>query len=614
MGRRWAALALVAQAASAASSVVVIVPGANRSFSREQYLDLASAVEARSIRTVVADVPDTSPSAVAAAITAAVSGEDGALFVAAHSDAGETAEALAYGNATFGGRGVAGLVLLGSYVPRAHYARPVPNGTTPPSTTGYPTRVLTVCGSLDGLARVTRCGAEAFFRQAGTDDPVVVVEGLSHAQFADGHASSADVLARDLAPELSQGDATAAIADLVAGFSRGETADVASTAAFVAPLVAGMVEEGSRALRDPCQSDYPTNPTCAYPQWPDASLLPRAGPPDPVPPADCACGSPWVAGRAQAIMSGFASSGLANASATTKDAFQDVSDVRPFHLPHIFNACGNESLDCVLETSTVSMPVYSLRQDSAVAVSEYRTKLKSRQAMWQAYGLGAGDVNATDATGLDTCAAINAASIAWARAAAAPDALERFDRAGTPLLVDHDREAPIGATGPTWIKKPLRYTRNASGVYVGSWSFTISNINRGDVPFFITAGYRELPPSPPRAPRADAAPRPRRLLQAALALQGPRMDLRRRPPAPVPRGRGRLRSVPREGGPLPPLLLEQLLLARLPVLHRRRRVEPVRRLPVRVPRAALQLRLRLVRRGILYLLGTRWALLNKRLI
>ena len=62
--------------------------------------------------------------------------------------------------------------------------------------------MLTVCGSLDGLARVTRCGAEPFFRQAGTDDPVVVVEGLSHAQFADGHASSAEVLARDLAPEL----------------------------------------------------------------------------------------------------------------------------------------------------------------------------------------------------------------------------------------------------------------------------------------------------------------------------------------------------------------------------------------------------------------------------
>ena len=265
--------------------------------------------------------------------------------------------------------------------------------------------------------------------------------------------------------------------------------DLAATAKFVAPLVAAMELEGSPYLRAPCQSDWPTNPLCEYPRWPDASLGPAASAPDPLPPADCTCGSPWVA-RAQAIMSGFGASGLANASAATKDAFEDVSDVRPFHLPHIFNACDSNDTDCVLESTTVTMPIHSLRGDyGPVAASEFRTKLKSRQAMWQAYGLDAPDDNATDATSLNTCAHINAAAIAWAKAAAAPAALARFEAAGAPLGVAADAEAPVGLTGPTWIKTPPVFRRNDSGVDVTSYSFTIANVRRGDVPFFITAGF-----------------------------------------------------------------------------------------------------------------------------
>ncbi|KAH8047933.1 hypothetical protein JL720_15955 [Aureococcus anophagefferens] len=226
------------------------------------------------------------------------------------------------------------------------------------------------------------------------DDPVLVVEGLNHAQFADGRP-----LDGDLAADLEPAAAIAAVADAVAAFALDAPLDLAATAKFVAPLVAAMELEGSPYLRAPCQSDWPTNPTRAYPRWPDASIGPAAPAPDPLPPADCTCGSPW------------------------------------------------------------------------------------------AYGLDASDDNATDATSLNTCAHINAAAIAWAKAAAAPAALARFEAAGAPLGVAADAEAPIGLTGPTWIKTPPVFRRNDSGVDVTSYSFTIANVRRGDVPFFITAGF-----------------------------------------------------------------------------------------------------------------------------
>ena len=35
-------------------------------------------------------------------------------------------------------------------------------------------------------------------------------------------------------------------------------------------------------------------PLIKIPRYPDKSLLPPAGPPKPLPPNDCTCGSPWV--------------------------------------------------------------------------------------------------------------------------------------------------------------------------------------------------------------------------------------------------------------------------------------------------------------------------------
>lgn len=137
-----------------------------------------------------------------------------------------------------------------------------------------------------------------------------------------------------------------------------------TTEAFVKPMVAALQLEGSPFLKTPCNSDFPTNPTCQYPSWPGKSLVPgtKPKPPNPLPPSDCTCGSPWVMSTAHKMMAGLdqipAGSVPGPRSVVSNDAFHDVSDVTPFHLAHIFNAGSCGSGPCVLNATTVDMVSY----------------------------------------------------------------------------------------------------------------------------------------------------------------------------------------------------------------------------------------------------------------
>lgn len=167
----------------------------------------------------------------------------------------------------------------------------------------------------------------------------------------------------------------------------------------------------------------------------------------------------------------------------------------------------------MLNTTTVTMPIYDDADSedqgfAPLSVVEFRTKLKSRQAMWQAVGLTVDSVNDTDSVDFNLCAAINQASLDWAASAASDTALGRYTALGEAMTIGSDMEAPIGATGPTWIAKRLSYERinatDSSGVAstaveVRSWSFMTSNYNKGDVPYIITAVRSPCPPSQPLA-------------------------------------------------------------------------------------------------------------------
>eukprot|EP00750_Incisomonas_marina_P006688 INCI14705.1.p1 GENE.INCI14705.1~~INCI14705.1.p1 ORF type:complete len:299 (+),score=48.29 INCI14705.1:205-1101(+) len=94
---------------------------------------------------------------------------------------------------------VHGLVFLGGYPSRAH------RDELADPEKGTPT--LSLAGTLDGVSRFSRNGAEAFFHaqqpstvaEISSNAVVVAIEGANHVQFADGHASPA-VSKLDLVP------------------------------------------------------------------------------------------------------------------------------------------------------------------------------------------------------------------------------------------------------------------------------------------------------------------------------------------------------------------------------------------------------------------------------
>ena len=212
---------------------------------------------------------------------------------------------------------------------------------------------------------------------------------------------------------------------------------------------------------------------------------------------------------AQKLMAGLEWSAAAGrASISTKDAFHDVSDVRPFHLPHIFSPPPGEAcpvhqpsglasaVPCVINSTTVTMPIHDATDSldtglGPVGATEFRTKLKSRQAVWEKAGLTHVDFNVTDKANTSACRDINAAAWAWALGRASQAAVARLHAHGRPLAFAPDVWSGIGITGPKWIHDKLQYTPSADGsvVNVAAPYFALPNKNLGDEPYVVTVGY-----------------------------------------------------------------------------------------------------------------------------
>jgi hypothetical protein len=385
----------------------------------------------------------------------------------------------------------------------------------------FPVPILTVDGELDGLLHITR-QAEAYFHQvqevgqlsaAIENQPVVILEGLNHWSFGSGTPPS-NVAKNDLAAEVTPAAGYAMIAKVISDYlimkfgTGGAKASaitaieeaVKDTGIMLSPLIEAMQLEGHQYLKQSCDSDYPTNPTCGYTAYPGKSLGPPHSAPNPAPPSDCTCGSPWVMGNAQRIMGGLEFSANPGATIATKDAFHDVSQTRPFHLPHIFTpkpgtAC-KAGATCQIESTTVTMPIYDSRDSLdtglyPITATEFRTKLKSRQAVWEAAGATGVNYTATDRYNTSICQAINQAAYNWALSKAAPKTLKRFQTKGQPYVFVPDQWSGIGITGPEWIKAAMVYTPSADKktVTVAAPYFACENKNLGDEPYTDTVGY-----------------------------------------------------------------------------------------------------------------------------
>ena len=389
----------------------------------------------------------------------------------------------------------------------------------------FPLPVLTIAGTLDGVSRVTRTGAESLFhaltphapsvcklqssRTPNVLCPVIAIDGISHMSFASGSPSSL-IHQLDLKPEIAEDDAHSQISNYVAAFLsvvavisspaiQTLESGVASSEALMAPFIDAMQSEGSPLLGTWCNSDFPTNAACNYPKYPDASLPPGPKPsPTPLPPSDCICGSPFVRSIAQTIMSNFSSSSFPSATIAAADAFHDVSDVHPFHLLHIWNSCKLSDSSCALNVTSVTMPIFEAADNfdgtrAPVSALEFRTKLKSRQATWEAAGLPDPDLSATDGS-LAICRTMNELSVSLALKSASASVLKRYMQYGEQLVPVDDVKSGIGPEGPKWIQDELKYTRvtRPDGTIVTtvqSWTFDTPNVNHGDVPYIITAGY-----------------------------------------------------------------------------------------------------------------------------
>ena len=94
-----------------------------------------------------------------------------------------------------------------------------------------------------------------------------------------------------------------------------------------------------------------------------------------------------------------------------------------------------------------------------VTAQEVRTKMKSRQAIYQAVGFANAQFNVTDAPNI--CAEINTLSYQYAMSHAGARTVARFQKLGEPYVMGPDI-GPLNI-GPLWIWTALKYTSQGSG-------------------------------------------------------------------------------------------------------------------------------------------------------
>ena len=354
-------------------------------------------------------------------------------------------------------------------------------------------KVLFLAGDVDGVLRFSNFAvAKHEYETTFKNYHFGLIQGASHHSFASSDDSNAIKNKYDLESEIDIGLGHEKIACIVSDFifihqNNVVGNDLAESKALAlklaGPILKALQLEGSSHTgQDVCNSDFPTNSKCNYPKYPDFSLPPGpAKPPSPLPSSSCICGSDWVEDYAFPLVSGAADVGFKLIAA---DAFHSVSDVHPFHLPHIWNKCGDPS-GCTLNVTTLTenfpgsgnlFP--NTTSGAPLSALELRTKMKSRTTLYKAVGLKPSsnvDKNYT------LCRSANEEAWQWALNNAEESVRKRFEASGEPFVMVDDKEAPIGLKGPQWIEKTLVYNRVNNGkngqshIEVQSWTFVVGD-------------------------------------------------------------------------------------------------------------------------------------------
>jgi len=304
-------------------------------------------------------------------------------------------------------------------------------------------------GSMDGVARFSHFAA-LHHRESkhASHQHFVTIVGASHHSFASGKPS-AMTKELDLVPISPQKEVHSKMIAIVDEFAQPGASSQSNlrraeetTAKLAGPIVAALKLEGSAALgQDICNSDFPTNPTCNYPKYPDFSLPFGPAPaPSPLPSSTCVCGSEWITSTASPVMAGTLD-GKYSFQTVAADAFHDVSDEHPFHLPHIWNSC-KAGEKCTLNITTLTMPVmkagdlFPNASSAPLSAFEMKSKLKSRETILKAAGISASsDVDSN----MTICRAINERAYMWALEHADAEVRAAFEAHGEPFVMVDDQ-------------------------------------------------------------------------------------------------------------------------------------------------------------------------------
>lgn len=342
----------------------------------------------------------------------------------------------------------AGQILTGGFIARSNYYPKF----------SYPVPTLTMGGSLDGLARVTRTVAESYYQQielAGQakDFPVVVIEGMNHWQWSSG-TPAALVAARDLKAEISEVEAHTTAAKLMndfinqrLGISEGALVSgaVQATQSFVAPIIEAYNLEGSRHFNAPAQIKGPGADKCVKGGCPDKSA--------------------W-APVAQGIIAGDLQGWHFNSTNEFVDCSSTPITGEEFHLPTITNNTATKTVS----TTTYSQCNWDLgdSQDTGfvyTSASEIGTKLSSRQCLL-ILGVGGQDDTPFSVDDPDFCMMSNQEAYKWAQSKAGQRTLDRYQKFGQKYTFGADIQK---AGGPLFLNAGITYKDNGdAGVEVSS--------------------------------------------------------------------------------------------------------------------------------------------------
>lgn len=186
------------------------------------------------------------------------------------------------------------------------------------------------------------------------------------------------------------------------------------------PFIDAMIQEGSEALKPPCESGTMINQSVPY----------------------CLKGSPWVQEMAIPLLIGQLQNDLI--SVVNEDNFHRATDLFPYHHPEINGSCAIDTTTaCEIKHYSVTQNAYNPLDErdtgkQRISAYEMRTKLKSSQIMHMAAGEADASFEALDLQG-DECQRINQAAWDYAYSIASDSAKANYETYGQKADIIADR-------------------------------------------------------------------------------------------------------------------------------------------------------------------------------